>query len=289
MSETVGAELVEWVRAARGALEWHMETGDFDLGIPADWQMPPLGQIAAVPLTPAPSAPAPESRPAAPQVAAPPADEPDQAEQTRAMPSIPPAPIAGGPQPSIASAFASMGGPSGDADAGETTFIDSPSLLEGPDDAALVFGWSVVRVAFIAGPVDEQTPENMKAVGELVMRMAQGMKLGLGEVFFGYLAGPGGKVPSAPAARRAVRRQFSVKRPQAIVALGDFAARALCGSTQSFSRTRGSWHTFEDVPVMATFHPEAMLQNADSAKLKAIVWDDLKKVMRRLQLRRNDG
>jgi uracil-DNA glycosylase len=36
---------------------------------------------------------------------------------------------------------------------------------------------------------------------------------------------------------------------------------------------------------MSTFHPEAMLQNADSANIKAIVWDDLKKVMRRLQLR----
>lgn len=283
MSDTVGAELIAWVQAARGALEWHVETGDLDLEIPAGWQMPPLGRIA-----PAPT-PARRPEPSAAQAAVAEVEQPAAAPAERAEPSIPPAPVAGGPQPSIAQAFDRLGGPSADADAGETTFIDSPSLLEGPDDAALVFGWSVVRVAFIAGPVDEQSPENMKAVGELVMRMAQGMRLGLGEVFFGYLAGPGGQVPSAPAARRAVRRQFSVKRPQAIVALGDFAARALCGSTQSFSRTRGSWHTFEDVPVMATFHPEAMLQNADSAKLKAIVWDDLKKVMRRLQLRRQGG
>lgn len=274
---TVGAELRQWVAAARGALRWHLETGDARLEVPAGYTPPPLGEIAPAPrVAPTPSNVHPAVTP--PAVArAMPEPAPDR------PPTIPPAPIAGGPQPQMPRSLA----PSAEADAGETTFIDSPSLLVGPDDAALVFGWSVVKVAFIAGPVHEQTPERMEAVGTMVMRMAaQGMGLGLGETFFGYLAGPGGQTPTAPAARRAVRRQFSVKRPQAIVALGDFAVRALCGSTQSFSRARGEWHEFEGVPVMSTFHPEAMLQNADSANIKAIVWDDLQKVMRRLKLRR---
>lgn len=262
---TVGAELRQWIAAAKGAVRWHIETGEAALEIPPGWQPPPLGNIAPAPL-PVQHAP----------VAAP-APTP----QPRPEVSIPPAPVPGGPHPPISRAQV----PSAAADEGDTTFIDSPSLLVGPDDAALVFGWSVVKVAFIAGPIAEQTPERMQAVGEMVMNMAKAMGLGLGEVFFGYLAGPGGNRPTAPAARRAVRRQFSVKRPQAIVALGDFAARALCGSTTSFSRTRGNWTEFEDVPVMPTFHPEAMLQNADSAQLKAIVWDDLKKVMRRLTLK----
>lgn len=278
---TVGAELLQWVQAAKGAIRWHLETGDAALEIPAEWRLPPIGNIAPESYTPPRRPPAAEQAPPTEQAesAAPDSDEPPRPADEAI--SIPPAPMAGAPHPPISRS----GAPSASADAGDTTFIDSPSLLVGPDDAALVFGWSVVRVAFIAGPVSEQTPEAMEAVGQLVMRMAQAMGLGLGEVFFGYLAGPGGNRPTAPAARRAVRRQFSVKRPQAVVALGDFAARALCGSTTSFSRTRGTWHAFEEVPVMPTFHPEAMLQNTASPQLKAIVWDDLKKVIRRLSLK----
>ncbi|MEZ4472743.1 MAG: uracil-DNA glycosylase family protein [bacterium] len=265
---TVGAELAAWVAAARGSLEWLIETGELEVEVPADFVPPRLGEVpAAAPRSLAHLA----ARLGAPEVP----DVPELQsvlERSLGVPGLPPQPrdfaaeIAGVPEA-----------------AAETTFIDSPSLLEGPAEAALVFGWSGVRVAFVAGPVPDDAPPSLMAeVGALVERMAQGIKLGLGQVFFGYLAGPDGQRPSAPAARRAVRRQLVVARPEVIVALGDFATRALCGSDESFKRCRGVWHDFEGVPVMPTFHPEAMIQGADSQRLKAAVWDDLKKVMRRL-------
>lgn len=46
---TVADELRRWVAAARGALLWHLETGDADLPVPPGFRPPPLGAIAAAP------------------------------------------------------------------------------------------------------------------------------------------------------------------------------------------------------------------------------------------------
>lgn len=275
---TVSAELYPWVVATRGALEWLLETGDVDLEVPAGFVLPALGEVRST----APRWGTPDAAPGegaarlrasveaeAPRAARP-ALEGELQSVLERRPSVPGLP----PQP-----FDLKG------EAAETTFIDTPSLLQGPEEAALVFGWPGVKVAFVAGPLhDDATPEQVSGVGDLVIKMAQGMKLELGQVFFGYLAGPGGVRPNAHAARAAVRRQLAVARPEVIVTLGDFATRALCGSSESFSRSRGRWFEFEGIPVMPTFHPEAMLQH-DGQQIKLVVWDDLKKVKRRLNIR----
>lgn len=267
---TVAAALHPWVVAARGAVEWLIETGDVELEVPAGFTLPPLGtgQITSPRVSDAAPAAAPASAAMAARLreAAEPALK-SVLERRPAVPGLPPQPI-------------EIKGEGAD-----TTLLDSPSLLEGPAEAALVFGWSGVRVAFVAGPLpDNASAEVVSGVGALVVKMAQGMKLELGQVFFGYLAGPGGVRPTAQAARHAVRRQLAVARPEVIVTLGDFATRALCGSSESFSRSRGQWFEFEGIPVMPTFHPEAMLQH-DGQPIKLAVWDDLKKVKRRLNIR----
>ncbi len=43
---TVADHLRQWIAAARGAIEWHLETGDVDLPVPAEFVLPPLGDIA---------------------------------------------------------------------------------------------------------------------------------------------------------------------------------------------------------------------------------------------------
>lgn len=43
---TVADELRRWVAAARGALAWHLETGDAELPVPPGFRPPPLGAIA---------------------------------------------------------------------------------------------------------------------------------------------------------------------------------------------------------------------------------------------------
>ncbi|MFO7578569.1 MAG: uracil-DNA glycosylase [Pelovirga sp.] len=73
--------------------------------------------------------------------------------------------------------------------------------------------------------------------------------------------------------------QLALIRPRIIVALGRFAAQTLLQNRTPISRLRGQWHTYENIPLMPTFHP-AYLLRAPAEKKK--LWEDMKQVMRRL-------
>ncbi len=84
--------------------------------------------------------------------------------------------------------------------------------------------------------------------------------------------------------------QIGIIAPEAIVALGLPASRALLNSSDSMSRLRGHWHTFvppppqdRPIPVMATYHP-AFLLRSYTPDNRAKVWADLQQVMARLGL-----
>ncbi|MDO8835269.1 MAG: uracil-DNA glycosylase, partial [Vicinamibacterales bacterium] len=70
-------------------------------------------------------------------------------------------------------------------------------------------------------------------------------------------------------------RQVQVIRPQVIVALGTFAARALLRSNDPISRLRGQIFKYGDALLIPTFHPAYVLRNPAS---KRDVWEDMKKV-----------
>lgn len=80
-----------------------------------------------------------------------------------------------------------------------------------------------------------------------------------------------------------VRRQIQLARPRAILALGQAAATALCGTDLGIARLRGRWHDLDvdglTVPVMATFHPAHLLLHP---ALKALAWADLCAFRKRL-------
>lgn len=78
-----------------------------------------------------------------------------------------------------------------------------------------------------------------------------------------------------------LREQIELIKPKAVVALGGVAMRGLLGKTEPMKSLRGRWHTFELIPVMATFHPSYLLRNqALSEKRK--VWEDMLLVLERL-------
>ena len=58
-----------------------------------------------------------------------------------------------------------------------------------------------------------------------------------------------------------LRRQLQAIRPQAILALGSFAAQFLLSSQQPISRLRNQVHQFEGIPVVPTYHPAYLLRN----------------------------
>lgn len=67
--------------------------------------------------------------------------------------------------------------------------------------------------------------------------------------------------------------------PRVILCLGRSATQALTGSALGITKLRGSWFEFKGIPLIATFHPSALLRD-DSYKRPA--WEDLKALKERL-------
>lgn len=69
-----------------------------------------------------------------------------------------------------------------------------------------------------------------------------------------------------------LRRQLDAIRPQAILALGSFAAQFLLSTQQPISKLRNRVHLFEGIPVVPTYHPAYLLRNPLQ---KRKVWEDV--------------
>ncbi|MFN7020095.1 MAG: uracil-DNA glycosylase [Phycisphaerales bacterium] len=84
--------------------------------------------------------------------------------------------------------------------------------------------------------------------------------------------------------------QIRIIGPECILALGLPATRVLLNTTESMSRLRGRWWSFNDprtigseVPVMPTYHP-AFLLRSYTRENREKVWSDLQMVMQKLGL-----
>ncbi|TMA74827.1 MAG: uracil-DNA glycosylase [Deltaproteobacteria bacterium] len=78
-----------------------------------------------------------------------------------------------------------------------------------------------------------------------------------------------------------LKGQLGAVKPAAIVTLGKFAAQALLREQTPITRLRGQWREYEGIPVMPTFHPAYLLRSPGE---KGKVWEDLKQVMKKLDL-----
>jgi DNA polymerase len=72
-----------------------------------------------------------------------------------------------------------------------------------------------------------------------------------------------------------LEEQVRIMRPGIILALGASAARTITGMDKGIGMLRGSLHRFMGFPVMATYHPAALLR---TNALKRPVWEDMKKL-----------
>lgn len=80
-----------------------------------------------------------------------------------------------------------------------------------------------------------------------------------------------------------LRRQLAIVAPRVILALGRFAAQTLLGTSEPLGRLRGKIHMYDGIPVVATYHPAALLRNA---AWKRPTWEDVKMARRILDLSR---
>jgi len=71
-------------------------------------------------------------------------------------------------------------------------------------------------------------------------------------------------------------KQLEAIKPKIIIALGNIAAKTLLKTGEGITSLRGRWQTYHGIAVMPTFHPAYLLRNP---KDKALVWEDIKKVI----------
>ncbi len=72
-----------------------------------------------------------------------------------------------------------------------------------------------------------------------------------------------------------LKRQLAILQPRVICCLGRVAAQTLLKTDLSLGKLRRTVHFYAGVPVMATFHPAALLRNPG---WKRDTWDDVRKL-----------
>lgn len=85
--------------------------------------------------------------------------------------------------------------------------------------------------------------------------------------------------------REFFRRQFDLVQPKLVVALGEFAARALSGRNATLGELRGTVHRYRDVPLVCTHHPNDIEKDerAGSGRVKQETGADLGLIVKELR------
>jgi uracil-DNA glycosylase len=168
----------------------------------------------------------------------------------------------------------------------------------------LVFGEGSpkARLVFVGeGPGAEEDAAGRPFVGEagklLTKIIENGMGLKREDVYICNVVKcrpPNNRDPEADEVQTCLpflEQQLNIIKPEVICTLGRIAAQTLLGREFKITQERGNWFSFAGIPLMATFHPAYILRNpTEERRLKGLVWEDVKEIMRRLGLkvRRNE-
>lgn len=166
-----------------------------------------------------------------------------------------------------------------------------------------VFGVGCARpaIAFVGeGPGADEDQQGIPFVGragQLLTRMIAAMALTRDQVYIGNIIKcrpPGNRTPTEEEMQTCaphLYRQLAILRPRVIVALGRPAAQTLLQTRTPIGKLRGEfqdfpppgllYHGLPSAKLMPTFHP-AYLLRCPWEKAKA--WEDLKQVMRLLEI-----
>jgi len=133
---------------------------------------------------------------------------------------------------------------------------------------------------------DEQGLPFVGRAGQLLTKIIEAMGKTRDQVFICNVlkCRPPNNRPPAPGevahCRPFLKRQLELIKPKVIVALGNHAVKALLQTEQGISQVRGTFQTYEGIPVMCTYHPAYLLRSPGE---KRKVWEDMKKVMKLLE------
>ncbi|HNQ78820.1 MAG TPA: uracil-DNA glycosylase [Acidobacteriota bacterium] len=76
-----------------------------------------------------------------------------------------------------------------------------------------------------------------------------------------------------------LKAQIAAVNPEVIICLGKIAVLYLLQRAEPIGQLRGRWTSYNDIPVMPTFHPSYLLRNPAA---KAEVWEDIQEVLKKL-------
>jgi len=151
---------------------------------------------------------------------------------------------------------------------------------EGPPDADLV-------VVGEAPGADEDASGRpfVGASGQLLTKILAAINLRREDVFIANVVKhrpPGNRNPApdeVAACSPYLVRQLELVRPKVILTVGNFAAQTLLGTKLGISKLRGQVHLYHGVPLVATYHPAALLRNPT---WKRPTWEDVQLARRLL-------
>ena len=77
-----------------------------------------------------------------------------------------------------------------------------------------------------------------------------------------------------------LQAQTALLRPAMILCMGRIASQSLLKTETGINRLRGRFYEIQGIPVLCTYHPSALLRNAE---LKRPAWEDLKMFRTKLE------
>ena len=125
----------------------------------------------------------------------------------------------------------------------------------------------------------------MGAAGKLLDKMFKAIGLNRDEVYIANVLKcrpPGNRNPLPDEVQKCepyLKEQLKLIQPKLIVALGLYAGQSLLKKQETLSRMRGTIHHYEDIEVIVTYHPAALLRNP---MWKAQAWEDFKTIRNRM-------
>ena len=140
---------------------------------------------------------------------------------------------------------------------------------------------------------DQQGEPFVGRAGQLLTRIIRAMNFAREDVYIANIlkcrpdTAPGsfGNRPPTPAEMQTCRpylmEQIDIIQPSVLVALGAIAVEGLLGMRGTMRELRGRWHTYNNIPLMITYHPAYLLRNQSPSE-KRKVWEDMLQVLERL-------
>lgn len=156
----------------------------------------------------------------------------------------------------------------------------------------IVFGEGDPKAAIVfvgEGPGFEEDQQGRPFVGDagqlLTDIIVKGMKLKRDDVYICNIVKcrpPGNRNPEPDEVETCigfVKKQIRAISPKVIVTLGNVPTQNLLNTKQGITKIRGTWQTYEGIPLMPTFHPAYLLRSPGE---KGKVWQDIKLVLEKL-------